>query len=490
MTIMKSLNKSQEGEGKVITRIAKNTIFSLLAIAIDICISLLSISLIARYLGVDSFGEYIFVITFVEFMSSFFYSGLELILVREIAKKKEEAANKFGAALLARWIMSLVGAIVIIILTIVINVPEIVKIAIVISTISRITFSNGNLFIAVFKSFERMEYEALTSLVYRLSFLAAVLIVIFLKLGFIPLFVSIFFVNLIRTFLLKSIVKNKIFKPHLKAGDFTIAKHFLKESFILGLAVIAFFGIARIDILLLKLLRDSEEVGIFNAAYTLILSLQFLPIAFVGAIFPILSRFGASSMESLLIAYKRALKLILLFAIPLSALVFFLSDNIINILYGSEFKQSVIPLKILIFGTVFSFLNALFDHVLIATNNQKLVTVSNALCFFANIILDLLLIPKYGYIGACIGTVGAYTVLGGVGIYFIYKKLGIFSFDVSTLWLFVAGAVMILFLYASRNFWQPAIVIGSLVIYIIAVLLLRVFPREDIFVFKRGLKLS
>lgn len=488
--MMHSLIKSQESEGKVITRIAKNTIFSLLAIAIDICVSLLSISLIARYLGVNSFGEYIFVITFVEFMSSFFYSGLELILAREIAKKKEEAENKFGGALLARWIMSLVGAMVIIILTIVINVPEIVKIAIVISTISRITFSNGNLFIVVFKAFERMEYETLISLVYRLSFLAAVLIVISLKLGFISLFVGIVIVNLIRTLLSKSIVKNKFFKPHLKAGDFIIAKHFLKESFILGLAVITFFGIARIDILLLKLLRNSEEVGIFNAAYTLILSLQFLPVAFVGAVFPIFSRYAASSKESLLVAYKKALRFILFFAIPLSAIVFFLSDDIINILYENEFKLAVIPLKILIFGSIFSFLNALFDHALIATNNQKLVTVSNALCFITNIILDLLLIPKYGYIGACIGTVGAYTVLGGVGIFFIYKKLGIFSFDVSTFWLFVAGAIMILFLYASRNFWKPATVIGSLIIYIIAVLLLRVFPREDIFVFKRGLRLS
>lgn len=488
--MMHSLIKSQESEGKVITRIAKNTIFSLLTIAIDICVSLLSISLIARYLGVNSFGEYIFVITFVEFLCSLFYTGLELVLVREVSKKKEEAAIKFGAALLARWIMLGMAVLVIISLTIVINVPIIVKLAIVIATISRITFSTGNLFIAVFKAFERMEYETLVSLVYRLSFLVTVLTIIFLKLGFIPLFVGFVFTNFARTFLLKSIVKKKFFKPQLKVTDFNMSKYFLKESFILGLAVITFFGIARIDILLLKLLRSAEEVGIFNASYTLTLSLQFLPMSFVGAIFPILSRYSASSTESLIIAYKKALRFVLFFAIPLSAIVFFLSEDIINILYGNEFKPAVIPLKILILGSIFSFLNALFDHALIATNNQKLVTVSSALCFFVNIILDLLLIPKYGYIGACIGTVGAYVVLGGVGIYFIYKKLGISGFDVSTFWLFVAGAIMILFLYTSRNFWQPATVIGSLIIYIIAVLLLRVFPREDIFVFKRGLRLS
>jgi len=484
---LKSLIKFKEPEGLIIGRIAKNTTFILLAKAIDIGFSIFATSIIARYLGINAFGEYMFVIALVSLVLSFSCSGLEIIVVRELAKNNEEASRIFGTVLFSRWI--LIGMVLpaIIVITIIVNVSFIIKLTIIIASISQITSSTCNIYITVFRAFEKMEYETLVTFIYRLIYLAAILTVILLNLGFTAIFIALFIASILRTFLTKGIVRAKFFRPKLILNIKAI-KYFLNESIVLGFAVFTIFAVARIDVLLLKLFRGAEDVGIFNAAYALILQLQILSASFVGAIMPLLSRYGDSSPELFITTYKNALKFILFFSFPLVTLFFYFSNGIIHNLYGKGFEMATVALQILIFGCIFSFLNVLFDNILIAINKQVLVTFGQLSCLLVNLTLDLLLIPKYGYIGACVGTLAAYVVVAGIGFYFLHKNLGISGFDISVFRLIFAGAIMLLYLFISRNLGLFAAVLSSLLIYIIAVLLLKVFQKEEILVLKKGLR--
>jgi O-antigen/teichoic acid export membrane protein len=70
----------------LVRKIAYNTVVSTGARLIGVALSLISIGLIARYLGNDGFGTYSLVFAFLYIFDSLADLGLYSLLVREISK--------------------------------------------------------------------------------------------------------------------------------------------------------------------------------------------------------------------------------------------------------------------------------------------------------------------------------------------------------------------------------------------------------------------
>jgi O-antigen/teichoic acid export membrane protein len=96
------------------------------------------------------------------------------------------------------------------------------------------------------------------------------------------------------------------------------------------------------------------------------------------------------------------------------------SEKIIYLVYGSEFLESAGSLKILIWATSFSFLAHSTLYTLNSINKQIIYTKITAISMFLNVILNILIIPKYGYIGASLTTL--LTEFLGFFIMFLYLK--------------------------------------------------------------------
>ena len=74
-------------------------------------------------------------------------------------------------------------------------------------------------------------------------------------------------------------------------------------------------------------------------------------------------------------------------------------------LFGEEFKSSIGVLLIYSFGLIFVFFGSLNNKLLMMDNLQKLMLGRNILGLVINVILNLILIPRYGISGAAIATV-------------------------------------------------------------------------------------
>ena len=74
----------------------------------------------------------------------------------------------------------------------------------------------------------------------------------------------------------------------------------------------------RIDVQILQPLKGDEVVGYYNAGYKYIDGLNIIPASFTLALFPLLSRYGATAKESMMRAYQASLRLLILVALPLS----------------------------------------------------------------------------------------------------------------------------------------------------------------------------
>jgi PST family polysaccharide transporter len=172
----------------------------------------------------------------------------------------------------------------------------------------------------------------------------------------------------------------------------------------------------RIDIVLLERLRGVEEAGTYAVAARLSEVWYMVPVALMGAVFPVLW-----SRRSDPAAYARSLQgsLDALFAMAfiLAVIVQFAGGPLVEILFGARFAASTPVLQIHIWAGVFIFMRALLSRWLLAEDLLRFSLVTHVAGALMNVALNVLLIPRYGAVGAALATVASYACAGWLALF-------------------------------------------------------------------------
>jgi len=187
--------------------------------------------------------------------------------------------------------------------------------------------------------------------------------------------------------------------------DWSFWKPTIKEALPFGLSCIFITIYYWIDSVMLSLMKGNEVVGWYNVSYRLIAILIFIPGIINITFFPSMSRFHISSQSSLRLMCEKYLKSMLVIGIPIGVGTTLLADRIIFLIFNIGYIQSIIALRILIWATVFTFANAAFVRLFESIDKQVFVTKITGTSMVVNIIFNLLLIPKFSYIGASVAKV-------------------------------------------------------------------------------------
>ena len=237
-----------------------------------------------------------------------------------------------------------------------------------------------------------------------------------------------------------------------------------------------------IDVLLLRqLLPDGERVvGYYNSAWKWFNALQIIPSYFTLALFPIISRAIKQDMAAARRMYRLALKLMLLLALPTSALFTFAAFPLIGLLGGREFlPDGAIALRIIMWSIPFGWLNSVTNYVLIALGMERLQPRAFALAVGFNIVANILLIPRYSYVAAAVITVLSEVVLLVVFAYFLHRR------GAGVDWLGLAGRPALLTGFMLAALWlggQLHLIIGlalGIVVYLAGLFALRIIGPEE-----------
>lgn len=473
----------------IIRRIAKNSILLLIARATDIVSMLIAISLVARYLGVNRYGTYAFVVSFISILTPAIYFGLNQILIRDISRNREAAGVILGASIIIRTVLSVVLVALVVIACQIIGPTRETIIAIYIFTLSELILSFGMLFDSIFIASERMEYDTFVTFAFRLCLLSGICLVVFLDLGFVSLFIAIGTASLVRTFLSFFWVCKKFVFPRF-IWDTKYFWYLLRESYLIGIIVI--FGQAsfRIDVLILKAFRTIAEVGLFHGPHRLVLLLDIFPKSLVTALFPVLSRLAESSRQSLTFAFGKIFKFLVILSLPIAIGITLTADKIIALIFGNAFLPASPCLQILAWTIPVLFLNFLITYTLTSMNIQRFAAISMIICFSVNLILDLILVPQYGIIGASVATLFAYSTLLGVNFYFLSTKLGMVQvFDVLVKPI-ASAVVLAVFLYLVRGVDIIALILIGIFIYPLILFCLKTLSSEEMDVLKKSIRMA
>lgn len=158
------------------------------------------------------------------------------------------------------------------------------------------------------------------------------------------------------------------------------------------------------DLIFLRIFRDSEQVGYYAAAYTLISLLVNLGITYGMSLLPTMTRHGAGSTSEDTL-FQTALAHVYAVSFPLAIGGCLLAGGIIELAFGAEYAASTLVLQILIWSVPLSIAHNVPWAALIARGRQDLLLRAIIIGAMANLVLNMALIPPFGIIGAAVATV-------------------------------------------------------------------------------------
>jgi O-antigen/teichoic acid export membrane protein len=262
--------------------------------------------------------------------------------------------------------------------------------------------------------------------------------------------------------------------------DFVYWKEFLKESLPMGAVAIISFVYFKMDTIMLSIMKNGTDVGIYNAAYKVLENSTFFPALICGLVLPIMSRDIFTNRKNFQIISDQTLKFFILLIVPLTVVTLFLSEGIISLIGGAGFAESAHVLRILIFALALIFLGHFFNAILIVSNLQKKLMLVLLAAAVVNVSLNLILIPRFSYLGAAYVSVGTELIVVFLTAYLVIFKVKYYPQVDKLAKIIFSGLVMSLFLFVFRgkNFFLLAG--ASFLIYFLALWALRVIKNAEI----------
>lgn len=471
-----------------VKRVAKNSFLNIVSKVIGLFSSFLTLALVARYLSRDLFGEYIFVISFVTLFEVFTDMGYNSILVREIARAKDQLRKLVGTAIVAKFFIALLTFTIIFasvyVLGMIIQVSPLLKNAVYILGFSVCIDFFTDIVISTVRAHEQMEYEAYIITFNSILSILLIAAVVLLDLGFIYLFWSRFYSSALTTGL-SLFIYTKKFGPLQVRQDSGLRKHLLKEALPLGIGQVIDRFYYKTNFILIMIIRSVTEVGFYGGAYRIIEQLSLLAVSIVTAIFPVFSVLSQSSRSSLALAHEKTLKVLAIISLPIVVILSCLSEKITVIIFGSNLIEIAQPLRVLSFIVFLLFSNLLFKFTLSAMNKQTVYRRNSLISFFINLLLALLLIPRYGYMGACAAILFSFVIIFALGHYSIRKYLPEISLVTALVKPVIGSLVMALVVILMRHMNVFVVGLSGIIVYVLTLIVLKTVTSDEINTLKR-----
>jgi O-antigen/teichoic acid export membrane protein len=459
-------------------KIAYNVVFSSFSKILSTILALISIGLITRYLGQEGFGNYATVLAFLSFFTAIADLGLYSTVTREISRPGANEEKIVGNIFTLRMVVSLVVLILSPAIIFFFPYPVEVKQAIIIVALSFLFSSSYQVLNGIFQKNLAMDKVAMAELFGKIIQVIFIFYAIRLKLSFLWIMSSLL-LNMILSFTLIYFWSKKYISFSLKF-DISYWKKFLKESYPLGVAAVISFVYFKIDTILLSVLKNSAEVGIYNVAYKVIENITFFPAMIAGLVFPIMAKNIFSDKKSFEDISNKTFKIFWIIVVPLIIGTMFLSDGIVELIGGKGFSASSVVLRILIFSLGCIFFGNFFNIILISGNKQKKLMVIMAIAAVFNILANLIFIPRYSYLAAAIISLATEFIVTILAFYVAVKELNYFP-KAEKFWAIIAAGIFMaiyFFIFSKTNFFLLAF--SGTAVYMLFIWLFKAIKTEEI----------
>jgi O-antigen/teichoic acid export membrane protein len=463
--------------------IARNASFMTGASIIQKIIAFGYFTIIARAIGAEGLGKYVFALSFTTVFVVFVDLGLTSVIVREAARAKGKIQQYLSTVLAVKMILgvlSYAGAVLTIHLM---GYPAETRHLVYLSAVTMLFDSLHLTMYGMLRAIGHLKYEAAAMAGSQL--LTMILGSFFLWQGYPLIFLILAFTipSALNALFAGSVLYYKYHITIIPAYDHALFKKVATIAVPFALAAIFARVYSYIDSILLSKMAGDVAVGWYAIPHKITFAFQFLPLALIAPLYPRFSEYYVTNKKRLAHVFERALKYLLVLSFPIAVGIGVLAEDIVIGLFTAEYAASVAPLRILLASLVFSFLSFPIGSFLNACNKQVTQTKIVGAVLICNVTANVLLIPTYGVVGAATAAFIGNMLLTIIGYAVVPKVI-----DVShrflikaTLQIVLSAAVMgtvVLFVNSYAHF-GVAIGAGALV-YLVMLFLTTAVSRRDV----------
>lgn len=405
-----------------LNRVLSNSALMFVRTAFDAGVNLLLSVMLVRGLGESALGTYIYASSLAALIYSLLGLGINTIITREIAQAPANTRKIVSNGISIRLCVTLPIAFATVyvfsrVLLIDVNTQMVVLMVALSVGFGFVT----DLVFGVFQAVGRFEYHFILSIFYKLSILFLAWLAVRSGQGLVTI-VCLFVGMQVLTMVLSLLLMNRKVTPIGLGFNFTFWRSLIRQSLPLAFSGFSETANNRSDSVLLGSMRSVQEVGIYGAAYNLYLGGGLLVYSLIVGAFPALSQRSIVSRRAVFNLFIW-LALLMLVLTGLFALVSFaFSPQIVLLVYGSNLSAASKPFSILTFALVFFGLERLCLVTLTSVGLQRYVFWATLVGAIVNVSLNLVVIPRFGYMGAAYSTLLTEIIMFVLGMFFLLKN--------------------------------------------------------------------
>jgi O-antigen/teichoic acid export membrane protein len=389
---------------------------------LGIGMSLVSVPLLTRHLGVRDFGGYVTVLSLVTIVSLVADAGLTVIGMREYAVGDTRMRSRLIANIVSlRLIIAGVGTILATVFAAAAGYDS--------SLVAGTALAGAGVMLALVQQTYTIPLSAdlrwglvtaLDLLRQALSVLA-VLLLIALGAGVTAFLASSIPVSLVVAVVTGLVVHRAVtLRPSFDFGEW---RRLLRATVLVAAASILGALFYRIAIILTSVLSTEQETGYFSASFRVIEVIVSIPSLITTAAFPILVRAAKDEHERLVYGMQRLFEIGLILGVWSALALYVGAEPVIHFLGGSEFDPSIPVLQIQGVATAASFLFAVWASGLWAIGAQRSLVVASSVGVVSVFVLTASLAPSHGAVGAAVAmTVSEVLLAGTAGLLFMRRR--------------------------------------------------------------------
>lgn len=384
-------------------------------------VALLVSILVARYLGPEKYGILRYAVSVIAFMSTFIYLGLSGLVVRGIVRKPEDKNNILGTT----FSLKLVGAFFafMAVLGVALSVHGYGE-----SEFWVLLIIGLSLFARPFEAIDYWFQSQVQSkyTVYAKStafILGEALKVLFVLLGtsVIAFAAANSLQVILSSILLVLIYRYKGFSVFQWKAKISKAKELLSESWILILSGFLAMINLKVDQIMLRWMVDATEVGLYSVAVNFSEVWYFIPTAITMSVYPRLIELKKTQPS----VYNKRLQQVfdVLFAMSflVAVAMTFVAGHLIPFLYGEVYIETSSILVIHVWAGIFMFMRAMFSKWVFIEDALFFSLISQGGGALVNVLINLVLIPRFGGQGAAVATLFSYATSSYFFLFFYPK---------------------------------------------------------------------
>jgi len=354
---------------------------------------------VARRLGVESYGLWVFATSLGYMFGMLVTCGLPRLITREVARDLETTPEMLGRVLRVEMVISAVALAAMLVLLVALRYTPARMWIVAVGGAAMLLYAVLDVVTAFFRAHQRMDLEGVVRVGLSGLNVGLGLVVLFAGLGLPALALTQLVAFALALLLGLALVRRKLARPVFSGGW---------QAYRLLLVAVAPFALSSFFIyvydgtavLFLSFMKGDAVTGLYSAATNFIRVFAILPASLVAALLPAMALAWRTSRPEWTRLYRYSLKYLLMMALPISVGLALVGRDIVSLVLGDAYAGSVSILSMAAWVNVFVFLNHGCSNALISMNREKsfLSTVGTVMVF--NLAVNPLLISRWGAHGA------------------------------------------------------------------------------------------